>query len=83
MAEDSSHQIMLTLGVHYYEIAGVTYRACLHNGMLGGPTIKVRAGGTLRVTLKNDLRAEPFATVSMYTEIPSFSTTNLHLHRLH
>jgi len=83
MAEDSSRQITLTLGEHDYEIAGVTYRACLYNGMLGGPIIRVRAGDTLRVTLKNDLRAEPFATASLNNKIRSFSTTNLHLHGLH
>eukprot|EP00965_Chrysotila_dentata_P129443 4278808-Pleurochrysis_carterae.AAC.1 len=51
--------------------------------MLGGPIIRVRAGDTLRVTLKNDLRAEPFATASLNNKIRSFSTTNLHLHGLH
>eukprot|EP00965_Chrysotila_dentata_P261451 6214259-Pleurochrysis_carterae.AAC.5 len=40
MAEDSSRQVTLTLGEHDYEIAGVTYRACLYNGMLGGPIIR-------------------------------------------
>lgn len=58
-----------------------------YNGGLTGPTIRVKAGDTLRVLLKNNLPGEPPMNMEMdgKCSIPmhGFNTTNLHTHGLH
>jgi FtsP/CotA-like multicopper oxidase with cupredoxin domain len=53
-----------------------------YNGKLVGPTLAIKPGDTLRITLKNSLPPEPDATDDHNT-LHSFSTTNLHTHGLH
>jgi FtsP/CotA-like multicopper oxidase with cupredoxin domain/peroxiredoxin len=53
-----------------------------YNGHLVGPTLRVKPGDTLRVTVKNDLPTQPWKKDSMNT-LHDFNTTNLHTHGLH
>ena len=45
-----------------------------------GPTITVKPGDTLRVSLKNSLAAERFDTSSLHNQYRDFDTTNMHTH---
>lgn len=53
-----------------------------YNGKLVGPTLRVKPGDTLKITLKNSLPPEPDASAD-HNSLHSFSTTNLHTHGLH
>ncbi len=53
-----------------------------YNGKLVGPTLRVKRGQTLRVTLDNRLIPDTFGTGSHNT-LHDFNTTNLHSHGLH
>jgi len=53
-----------------------------YNGKLVGPTLRVKPGDTLYITLKNSLPVEPEGSEEHNT-LHSFSTTNLHTHGLH
>ncbi len=53
-----------------------------YNGHLVGPTLRVKPGDTIRVTVKNDLPTQPWKKDSMNT-LHDFNTTNLHTHGLH
>jgi FtsP/CotA-like multicopper oxidase with cupredoxin domain/peroxiredoxin len=56
-----------------------------YNNELVGPTLRVKAGGTLRLTLINDLKPE--TTLSTHTTQKNghhdWNATNLHFHGLH
>jgi FtsP/CotA-like multicopper oxidase with cupredoxin domain/peroxiredoxin len=64
------------------EVEAITY-----NGRLVGPTIRVRRGTTVKITVTNDLPATgaPAVTVAPGQEDPPHDlfTTNLHTHGLH
>jgi len=53
-----------------------------YNGHLVGPTLRVKPGDTMRITVKNDLPTQPWKKDSMNT-LHDFNTTNLHTHGLH
>lgn len=53
-----------------------------YNGKLVGPTLHLKPGDTLHVTLKNELPGERWLPNMMNT-LNSFNTTNLHFHGLH
>lgn len=53
-----------------------------YNGRLVGPTLRVKPGDTLKITLKNDLAPEPDPP-GHSNSLHGFNTTNLHTHGLH
>ena len=53
------------------------------NGTSPGPTLRVRAGDTLRILLHNNLPHEWVDTGSIEEGMHSFDTVNLHTHGLH
>jgi len=53
-----------------------------YNGALVGPTMRVKRGQTLRVTLDNRLSPDTFGT-GQHNSLHDFNTTNLHSHGLH
>lgn len=61
---------------------GIALRHRSYNGGLVGPTIRVRPGQVLNVTLRNMLRPELTGDHSDNTP-HGFNTTNLHTHGLH
>lgn len=62
-----------------------------YNEALVGPTLRIRPGDTIKVTIQNDLPASEFddplcgpGSPTLDSNIPnSFSTTNFHVHGLH
>lgn len=53
-----------------------------YNGKLVGPTLRAKAGDTLRITLRNDFAPEADHPGEMNT-LHAFNTMNLHTHGLH
>lgn len=88
-----THKIDLHLAYGKADIGGQPLHLRLYNGKITGPTVRVRAGDTLDVHLKNDLPClEPHGCKceQMERHHPSgppdpkvFNTTNLHTHGLH
>ena len=62
---------------------GVVQRTRTYNGDMAGPTIRIKPGDTLTVTLTNNLPAEPVSTDSLHNQFRAISVTNLHTHGLH
>jgi FtsP/CotA-like multicopper oxidase with cupredoxin domain len=54
-----------------------------YNGKLVGPTIKVRPGDTLNITLHNRLPPDAPSHPDDHHGLHGFNTTNLHFHGLH
>jgi FtsP/CotA-like multicopper oxidase with cupredoxin domain/peroxiredoxin len=52
------------------------------NGKLVGPTMRVKPGDKLRITLKNSMAGERW-TPNMMNSLNGFNSTNLHYHGLH
>src|SRR5436190_17113847 len=88
-----------SLAVRYTDPTKVTLGGCpvhlrSYDGALVGPTLRIRAGDTMRVLLENQLPVETPDEVSaqiaqeagnafLETRPHSFNTTNLHTHGLH
>jgi FtsP/CotA-like multicopper oxidase with cupredoxin domain len=72
----------VTLHVNVTRTRGpVQYNTRAYNGLPVGPTLRVRAGDVVRVTLANDLEAQPSApSASNFYRLPN--STNLHMHGL-
>ena len=60
----------------------INFTTRAYNGQVPGPTIRVKQGGTLRITLVNALEG-PAAHPSAANTFGAPNTTNLHLHGLH
>jgi FtsP/CotA-like multicopper oxidase with cupredoxin domain/peroxiredoxin len=73
-----------TLVVRYadHQIGPDAVRLRGYNGHLVGPTLRCRPGDLLRITLENQLPAEPYMPGEM-NMLHSFNVTNLHTHGLH
>jgi len=86
------------LGVRYTDpairLGGCPVRLRTYNGQLVGPTLRLRPGDTLDLTLRNELPQETPAEIAdqihqeasqahIETRPHSFNTTNLHTHGLH
>ena len=54
-----------------------------YNGGVPGPTIRVKPGDTLHLTVRNTLVAEQIDTSSLHNEFRDFDTSNVHTHGLH
>ena len=48
-----------------------------------GPTLRVRAGDTLRINLTNTMTPELVSTKNVHNDLRQFDTVNLHTHGLH
>lgn len=75
----------LTVGYTGTTIAGCPVRLRTYDGALVGPTLRVRPGDTLSITLDNGLPPNPHPhPMPMDINVPhDFNTTNLHTHGLH
>lgn len=92
-------ELVTTLAVQYTDpattsIAGCGVKLRTYNGALVGPTLRIRAGDTLRPTLDNRLPVESpdeiaqqigqqAAAAFLGSKPHSYNTTNLHTHGLH
>lgn len=76
-----------TLNVDFaqHTVSGQTFTHRSFNGLLGGPTLRVRPGDTLRLRVNNNLPPEADDMVMPADEnIPhGNNTTNIHTHGLH
>jgi FtsP/CotA-like multicopper oxidase with cupredoxin domain len=75
----------VTLEVKYATnvIGGDTVNLRSYGGKLVGPTLKVKAGQTLKVKLVNHLPTEPTGVPHVENGHHEWNTTNLHTHGLH
>ncbi len=74
--------IGLTIDYALHTIGLDQVRLRSYNGQLVGPTLRVKAGETLRITLRNKLPVEP-AGSHVLNSHHDWNTTNLHFHGLH
>eukprot|EP00662_Eupelagonemidae_sp_cell21_P031626 gene31626-32860_t len=66
----------LTVGVSEYQAHGIRFKTRSYDGMIPGPTLRVKPGDLLRLTLRNTLGPDSGAAGAP-------NTTNLHPHGLH
>mmetsp|Transcript_51553 Transcript_51553/g.112223 ORF Transcript_51553/g.112223 Transcript_51553/m.112223 type:complete len:706 (+) Transcript_51553:263-2380(+) len=82
--EQRSASVTLTLAEYtMFDPDGQPQLTRSYNNMLGGPTIYVKPGETLRLTLVNDMPSETVPTDEHANGIRLLDTTNLHTHGLH
>ena len=79
----SSVTAALTLAEYDYVGPGVTQRTRVYNGEMAGPTIRIKPGDTVTVTLTNNLPPETHDTSNVHNQFRDFDRTNLHTHGLH
>ena len=72
----------LTLAEADYVGPGVTQRTRLYNGGIG-PTIRVKPGDILSITLNNNLPSTGLDTSAIHNQCRDIDVTNLHPHGLH
>lgn len=74
-----------TLTVQYGDntIGNCSVHLRSYNGKLVGPTLRVRPGDTLRITLDNQLPVEDMGMPHVINTIGALNHTNLHTHGLH
>ena len=72
----------LTLAGTEVELPTASFWTRAFDGGLPGPTLRARAGDTLRVTYVNDLKDKDNDDRSM-NEMRQVNTSNLHVHGLH
>jgi hypothetical protein len=53
-----------------------------YNGMMGGPTIRIKPGDTLKITMTNNLE-DLYDTSALHNVYRDFDVTNMHTHGLH
>ncbi len=78
-------ELRTTLRIHYTykDVGGFRLYMRSYDGMIPGPTLRVRPGDTLRIRLVNDLPPNR-DTTPMDLSIPHhFNTTNFHFHGSH
>ena len=83
--ESSATAFTASLELAEYTYVGptVTQTTRTYNGEMVGPTIKIKPGDELTVTLTNSLPEEGFDTSALHNEYRDIQTTNLHVHGLH
>jgi len=67
----------------HYDLAGRAVKLRGYNGLPVGPTLRIRAGDTLRLHLVNDLPWEPGGLMCGGNIPHAMNTTNMHVHGLH
>jgi hypothetical protein len=75
-------ELSLTLAAFYYDGPTAQFPTRAFNGGIPSPTWKVHPGDTIRLTLVNELGANPDVAVVMNT-FHEPNTTNMHTHGLH
>lgn len=81
-AADAVSPIELTVDYATHAIGNDSVRLRCYNGAPVGPTIRVKAGETLHLRLRNKLPVEP-TTSHLINSHHQWNTTNLHFHGLH
>lgn len=78
-------ELNITLDVKYgtYEIAGCKVHLRSYNGQPVGPTLRLKPGDTLNMTIRNQLPPESEPMPEDSNTPHHFNTTNLHTHGLH
>ena len=81
-ADEETMDVLVNLTVSAFVTSGlpITFTTRGYNGRFGGPTIRVKQGGRLRIALTNDLGDDIDGPVNWFRRPNS---TNLHLHGLH
>jgi FtsP/CotA-like multicopper oxidase with cupredoxin domain len=86
---DTNHTLTASLDVRYTDPASTTIAGChvhlrSYDGQLVGPTLRVRPGDTMDITVKNDLPGNGMTCpMPEGTMTDSLDITNLHTHGLH
>jgi FtsP/CotA-like multicopper oxidase with cupredoxin domain len=86
-SKDGKLEVTITIGPVLYNnsITGLVQNLVGYNGVVGGPTLYVKPGDELTVTLINDLPKEPCNTnvPALHNSYHAVDITNLHFHGLH
>lgn len=86
-SEHGKLDVTLTIGEATYNntATGLVQKVVGYNGQIGGPTLYVKPGDQLSITLINDLPSEPCNTFvpEMFNSYHAVDITNLHFHGLH
>ncbi|MEI9996458.1 MAG: multicopper oxidase domain-containing protein [Rhizomicrobium sp.] len=86
---DANHVLTATLAIAYTDPATTSIAGCpvhlrTYNGQLIGPTLRVRPGDTMKITIRNDLPREAMPCPMAHSNtMQALNTTNLHTHGLH
>jgi FtsP/CotA-like multicopper oxidase with cupredoxin domain len=80
---DGVIETRLRVAYAYKDIGGYRLSLRTYEGGLPGPTLRLRPGDTLRLTLANDLPPNPDAMPVDMTLPHHFNTTNFHFHGGH
>ena len=87
-ADDDAGELNVTLTIGqalYTSVDGsLVQKVVGYNGLLGGPTLRVKPGDTLRITMENKLPEETCDTDvrELWNTFHAISETNLHVHGL-
>ena len=82
-SESNEVSVSLQLGRYLFEGPnGLRQFTKTYNGIMGGPTIRVKPGDTLKITLTNSLD-DLYDTSSLHNMYRDFDVTNMHTHGLH
>ena len=85
-SENGELSVTLTIGEALYENVetGLKQKVVGYNGVVVGPTLRVKPGDTLRITLMNELPEEACNTSvpELWNQYHAISDTNLHVHGL-
>ena len=73
----------LTTQFATHQVGATSFTARSYNGTLGGPTLRVRPGDTLRVLVDNQLPPNPDGVPANPNTPHQNNTTNLHVHGMH
>ena len=86
-SENGKLDVRLEIGVALYEnnATGFMQNLVGYNGVVGGPTLYVKPGDQVSITLVNQLPKEPVNTFvpELFNEYHAVDITNLHFHGLH
>lgn len=79
---DGELSVSLSLGEAMYESDSLKQKVIGYNGKIGGPTLRVKPGDTLKIHFTNNLPPEACNTSvpEMWNQYHGVSVTNLHLH---
>ncbi|KAJ1455523.1 hypothetical protein M885DRAFT_497542 [Pelagophyceae sp. CCMP2097] len=80
-SENGALAVTLRVGVVTLKMPTATFKTRLYNGQLPGPTLLVRPGDVVTVTLINDL--EDIDNDENFNNLQRPNSTNMHFHGLH
>lgn len=82
-SENGELSIVLDVKYGLSEVAGCQIRHRSYNGQLTGPTLRLKPGDVLTMTVRNMLPPNPDAMPADHNRPHHFNTTNIHTHGLH